>query len=520
VVVKNAVYLPVLAAMALAPSTALAWGGETTSLGVFFRNGGSSTVDIVGGGRRYIDEVDIVASATTTTDEGIQPVIDGGDLSGLDWEGVEMVEEDWRPDPFGTFTRQRFYRGAAWMETKSVFVVFQADDDGLVPAVPFVINVGRDDRWQFTDDGFIRRFDARQIASGCVAIGDCSTATSFTAEGLAQYRGTLHPLFNSRVLHPDATRLLVVWTADPGNVREVELARIDEEVSPFAYGFEPEIEEISTPDNGQYYNPGDAVTFAIRFRDGDGNVIAGDGDMPTYAEYLFGLDETGLRYFDINIQTTLYYALKHRESNIILAMTGPTDALRVPQTVVPTASFFSPAQTQVMSVANDGYTGLAYLIPNFGVIFGGLSDPAVWDTPIPDEYTFTIPGDAEPGTYVVAIKARRDFAGEPLNRGAVARVQVGSATETEWEPTTGNCNTCHQGEAAVGSNLHGISDRETCFGCHAALDIEPDARLDYRAHFIHSRSERFDADPWDCSTCHFDEPEGDPIGFPGFVFPF
>jgi hypothetical protein len=504
----------------LAPSTALAWGGDTTGLGLFFRNGGAPTTDIVGDDLRYIDELDIVASATTTTDDGIQPIIDAGDLSGLDWDGVEMVEEDWRPDAFGTFTRQRFYRGAKWMDDRSFFIVFQADDDGLVPALPFVVNVGTDDKWKFTDDGLIRRFDARQITSGCVAIGDCSTAPAFVAEGLAQYRSTLRPLFNSRHLHPDTSRLLVYWTADPDNLREVQLARIDEDVSPFAYGFAPEIEEVSSPANGVYYEPGDSVSFAIRFLDSDGNVIAGDGDMPTYSEFLFGLDETGLRYFDINIQTTLYYALKHRESNMILAMAGPTDELRVPQTIVPSGMFFSPFQTQVMSVASDGYTGLAYLIPNFGVIFGGFSDPTIWDTPVPDEYTFTIPVDAEAGTYVVALKARRDFAGEPLNRGAVARVQVGTTDTTQWEPTTGNCNTCHEGQASIGENLHGIADRETCFGCHAALDIEPDARLDYRVHFIHSRSNRFDADPWSCTTCHFEEPEGDPAGYPGFVFPF
>ena len=506
-------------ALILPAAIAVGDASDPKALGLLFTDGETEAIEIDNSGRRYIDELDIISTIVTPTDQGIQPVIDSGDMAGLDWSGVEMVEEDWRPDGTGAFTRQRFYRNARWMEEKSWLVVFQADERGVIAAIPFVLEVGSDNSWNELDDGFIRRFNARQVTSGCAAIGDCSVATSYMAQALAQYRHTLNPLLNSRKIRPETTRLLVVWTADPGKIREIGIARVPKG-GPLAGGFHPEIEEVSVPANGQYYVPGELVTFTIRFRDDEGRIIAGDGRMPTYSEFLNGVDESGLRYYDINIRTTLYYALKHREGNMILTMSGPTDKLRVPQSVVSSFLFFTPLQAQVASVANDGWTGLAYLIPNFGIIFGGLADPAIWDTPISDQYTFAIPEDAEPGTYVIALKARRDFRGEPLNRSATARVQVGTAELTDWEPTTGPCGTCHQGESAIAAILHGIGDRETCFSCHAALDVEPDSRLDYRIHFIHSRSDRFPGDVWECLTCHFSKPEGDPIGYPGFVYPF
>lgn len=512
----------VVGATLLVPSVAGASHSvpETVGVSMFFQDGAAPVMDIIGDDLRYIDEIDIVATVNTGDDQGMDPVINNSDMSGLDWSGLQMVEEDWRPDGMGTFTRQRFYRGAKWMEKRSWFVVYQANGNGLVPAIPFIIGVGSDNFWSFFDGGFVRRFGARQITRGCAAIGDCSWSVSYTAEGLAQFRHTLRPLLNSRDIHPDTTKFVVQWTADPGNLREVQIAQVDEATAPFSQGFNPEVVELSTPPNGQFYSPGDDVTFGIRFIDDDGNVIAGDGDMPTYSEFLFGIDNSGLRYFDINLQTTLFYALKHRESNMILAMSGPAQNLDVPKGVVNSFLFFGPTQVQTTSVVEDGWTGLAYLIPNFGVIFGGFADPTIWDTPVPDQYTFTIPQDADPGTYVVSLKARRDYGGEALNRGDVVRVQVGTTQVTQWKPTTGPCNTCHRGESAIGEILHGIEDRESCFGCHASLDIEPDARLDYRIHFIHSRSERYPGDVNDCSTCHFEQPEGDPIGFPGFVYPF
>jgi predicted CXXCH cytochrome family protein len=128
--------------------------------------------------------------------------------------------------------------------------------------------------------------------------------------------------------------------------------------------------------------------------------------------------------------------------------------------------------------------------------------------PVSDILTFTLPADAEAGTYVAAIKARRDYAGEALNRGASAEIQVGQVAPTTFTPKTA-CVTCHAEERrSLDTLLHGFYEPQTCFGCHSSLGIEFDGALDIRVHTIHDRSDRFDADIQNCSLCHLSPPEG------------
>src|SRR5688500_10433709 len=96
---------------------------EPVGLSLLFQNGTMAPLTLVGDAPRYLKEIDLVATVPTASDQGIQPLIDDSELSSLDWTGVEMVEEDWRPAGDGTFIRQRFYRKARWMEQPSLFLV-------------------------------------------------------------------------------------------------------------------------------------------------------------------------------------------------------------------------------------------------------------------------------------------------------------------------------------------------------------------------------------------------------------
>jgi hypothetical protein len=510
----------------LLPSIAYGHGGghapeRDIGLSIRFDNGVSQELGLINEGKRFVDELDILATAETGPfDDGIDAIIESGDLSGLDWTGVELVDEEWRPDTVGTFTRQRFYRNAAWMERPSTFLIFQVDGHGhFLPVEPIVVHAGTDNRLSFFDDGFIRRFSARQITSGCVAVDDCSTATGSVVQGLVQLRQAQHPRDSVRIL-PNTATLRIFWTADPLNVRDVPVHVVAPADAEFGYGFKADFEILTPPANGRYYRPGDAITFRLNFMDGSGERLSGP-NLPTYADFLFGANANGLRYFDLFLNPTLYYAVKHREGNLLLVMGGPSDKLRVTDNTVPVGDFFLP-QTQSAFSDEQGFSAVVTSVPPFSVIFGGaLFDPNIWNTPVPDEATLTVPADALPGTYVVALKARRDYAGEALNDGSVQRIQVGTNRRTHWTGTTRSCNTCHQGSSDLGNILHGIGDRESCVaGCHVALGNEPDNALDYRVHFIHSRSDRYPADPANCRTCHVREPTGIPRGYPGFVFPF
>jgi hypothetical protein len=500
----------------------VAHAAHSTGLSIHFEDGESETVSIIGNDRRFVDELDILALEATATDQGIDPIIEQGDLSTLDWSGVERAEEEWRPDGQGTFTRQRFYRGAAWMENPSTFIVVQVDENGeVLPILPFVVWTGSDDFWSLLDGGFIRRFNARQITTGCAAVGDCSTATGYQAQGLVQLRQAQLPDLNARRFHARTASLQVWWSADPFRFREVPIERVHPDAVDLGYGFAADFEIATPPGNGEYYMPGEAITFRLRFTDGDGNPLDENGALPTYADFLDGGTESGLRYFDTFLNPTLYYALKHRESNLLLQMGGPTDGFAVTDNTVPLADFFLP-QIQSAFADEQGFSAVVTGVPPLSVILGGLLiDPAIWDTPVSNEATLTVPDDALPGTYTVTLKARRHFAGEAVNAASVQRIQVGTNDVTTWEPTTGGCNNCHFGPTALENILHGLGDRETCLsGCHVAIENEPDNTLDYRIHFVHTRSDRYPADPDDCMVCHVEEPEGEPRGYPGFVFPF
>jgi hypothetical protein len=486
-------------------------GHDAVGLSLFFQDGVAAPLRLSGDGPRYLQELDIVASATTSDDQGITPLKKSGDLAQLDWRGVQFIEEDWRPAADGTFTRQRFYRGARWMDQESTFtLIASAGSRPLGP--PLVVSAGADARTGAHGDFFVRRFVARQTTTGCAAIGDCSGAQAFTAQGLVQLREAENGAERARALPAGTTKLTLAWSADPHHPRSVDVAT--ETSTSYAFGFDIDVEPVAPPENGQFYLPGDTVSFRMAFRDGSGALLHLPGALPSYAEFLGGTVASGLRYVDLFLNPTLYYALKKRESNLLISLSGPTDRLKVPRATVAPGSFFLP-QVPIATTALDGWTGLAQGVPPFAVSFGGLQNPLIWATPTSDVASFTIPADALPGTYVVAVKARRDFAGEALNRTTTASIQVGTATPTSFNPTTGHCSNCHQGAAALGSILHGAGDRRACYSCHAPIFFEPDNSLDYRVHFVHSRSRRFPGNVNDCSLCHTSPPTGPARGFPG-----
>jgi len=145
-----------------------AQGLETASpigLSLFFQNGAMAPLTLVGDAPRYLQEIDITATVTSPTDEGVTPLIHTSEFSSLDWTGVTQVEEDWRPAGDGTFTRQHFYRGAAWMEQASKFLVFPTDSTGTQVGPPLIANAGKDDRLGLTDDGFAHLEKDREVLS-------------------------------------------------------------------------------------------------------------------------------------------------------------------------------------------------------------------------------------------------------------------------------------------------------------------------------------------------------------------
>lgn len=503
----------------LGASRAEAGGPEPVGLSLWWEDGAVRTEDgaprtvtLYGEAPRFVQELDITASVVTATDEGILPLARSGDLAGVDWSGVQLVDEDWRPEFTGGFTRSRFYRGAAWMERPSVFVMLPLNASGRVVGPPISTLAGRDDRAGPADDGVVRRFVARQVTPGCRAIGDCSNATSFQAQGLVQLRDARHPERRATRIPSTATRIAMVWSEDPLNPRSVDLQRAPLSSTPYRYGFRAEVEVVNPPQNGRFYQPGETISIRSTFRDGAGQRLHPQGSLPTYGEFLDHAIDSGLRYYDgLRQLLTAYYALKHREGLSIVTFGGPTHRLRVSRHQVGFNDLFFTPQTVTASRQEDGFTGLFQLNPPIQ----NQALPELWYAPVSDTVDFVIPADAEAGTYVIASKGRRDWGGEALNATGVAEIQVGQRAPTPFTSRTGRCEGCHNGASALGKLLHGLSDRRTCYSCHPSMAFEPDHAIDYRIHLIHSRSERVSADVYDCRTCHLTPPNGAPRGFPG-----
>lgn len=482
---------------------------QSIGLSLFFQNSQMTPITLVGDHPRYLSEVDITATTPSSpVDNGIQPLISSSEFSALDWTGVHMVEEDWRPPGDGTFTRQRFYRGANWMEQPSQFQVFPLDSQGAQAGPPLFALAGTDDAWLPSDDGFVRRFVVRQIATGCPAVNNCNGA-QFSVQGLVQWRHNLNSDIRTRSIPAQTAQLSLIWSQDPAHPRTVPVGHAADSSFSFGYGFSIGLAALNPPANGSYYVRGENVTVQVTYMDGQGNRLFPPGVLPTYFQFITGQIPAGLRYYDgFRLFPTLYYALKHRESNLLVSLSGPTSLLRTPQTTVDISQFFAPGQVTAATVANDGFSAAAQGIPPLGILFGGLFNPSLWNLPVSDQVTFTIPADALPGTYVIATKARREFGGEAQNRGSTLDIPVGTATPTTFTFKTGNCDQCHTGASAIGSVLHGISDRRACFSCHPGLSFEPDTPLDIRVHTVHDRSDRFPADIHQCSVCHLTTPTG------------
>ncbi|MBK6688055.1 MAG: hypothetical protein IPG45_26505 [Deltaproteobacteria bacterium] len=502
-----------------APSLAQAHGADPVGLSLWwedgavrFEDGSPRTVTLYGNPERYVQELDLTANVRTDTDQGIDPLLTSGDFANLDWTGVELVDEDWRPEFTGGFTRSRFYRNAAWMERPSVFLLVPYGPRGVPVGSPILAIAGSDDRSRPSDDGFVRRFLARQVTTGCQAIGDCSNATSFLAQGLVQFRDALRPGQRAQNIPMRTTELRLYWSEDLLHPRVVPVDRQPLSATNYRYGFSTEVTVSNPPANGQFYVPGETIQIQTTYRDGAGNRLHPQGSLPTYGEFLDRTVDSGLRYYDgLRQLLTAYYALKHREGLSIVTLGGPTHRLGQSEHQVGLFDLFFNPQTITATREVDGYTGLFQLNPPIQ----NQAFPELWYAPVSDTVPFVLPPEVEAGTYVIAVKGRRDWGGEALNTGAVTEIQVGQVAPTAFAPITGNCGQCHQGQSSFSKVLHGISDRRACYSCHPSLAFEPDHRLDYRIHLIHSRSDRVAADVNNCALCHLTPPTGPGRGFPG-----
>lgn len=452
----------------------------------------------------YVQQIDMRAHVTATSDEGVDGLARAGDFAGLDWRGTQRVDESfvYLPNADGTFTRRRFFRESRWMNEPSAFVFEQLDARGRLRGVPIIVDTGLLDLRTGLDSFFTRRLRAIQWTNNCVAKTDCAAANNFEEEALVElrYANGVKPGFQ---LDSATTQLRVTWTAN----RKSYTIPVAQVAAPtWDYGFGINLDVLTAPANADgTYQAGQKLDVRFTLTDGSGKRLHPQGSMPTFLDYITGNVPSGIDYWNQAERVATYYRRKHKEKQMIVGITGPVqDSVPIRDTLDFVGEILGTQDGSVVTAtpSAQGFFGEAASVPSWQQVLGLFP----LDTPVSDQVAFTLPADARPGTYKIVMKARRSYLGEELPRVAVKEIQVGTTQHTQKTYSTGKCGNCHQGGGDLSRVGHGlaITDRDTCTTCHTPLPFEPEGPIVVRSHFVHSRSGRLNASPGQCNLCHLD----------------
>lgn len=480
-----------------------------TPIGLAFEieNGVGTPLKVRAGQRFFINQLDMRVFLDTGVDHGVSDLGAQGDFASLCWDETQLADEEFviLANADGTYTRRRFYRDARWMSQDSDFVITQVDASGRPvggSGGALVLHAGADDRRKSSDSFFVRRLRAIQWTYDCPSLQSCAGASHFQEEALVELRNTQK--LDTFRMDARTAALRVTWSLKPGTSYTVPVTQVA--APPYDYNFRIDLTPLTPPGPGGYYAPGSELTIQTTLRDGSGTRLHPAGALPSYSEVNFGPNEAGIYYYRAFFDASAtYYRRKHRERNMAVQIVGPVQDEQPIRTVAPLEQFLGPSDTQLLGLpARDGWYAEGKIFPSANQLFGGAFDPdhAAWNLPVSDTFTYHLPADAKPGTYLVTLKSRRVYLGQDIPVSKTIKIQVGTAAETFAKLNTGPCSSCHSGGGTFLNILHGNDNRAACAGCHVPLGFELEGPLPVRVHFIHSRSNRFDAPLAKCSTCH------------------
>jgi hypothetical protein len=480
-------------------------GGRAVGLALEVEDGEGVPLRVRAGQAFYINQIDMRAVVSATRDEGVNGLRTAGDFAGLGWGGVRMVEQEFEllPGPEG-FKRRRFYRDAAWMDVPSFFTVEPVDAQGRLAGEPVFLSTGSNERSRDSDDFFVRRFRAIQWTNDCIAVDNCAGADSFTEEALVELRYARTPA-KSKILRlqPNTVALRLRWSLRPSAPYSIPVEQVARPA--FDYGFAIDVAPLTPPRADGTYAPGTDIRFQITLKDGSGKRLHPQGSLPSYNEVVFGENAPGIQYYRAFFDpTATYYRRKHREHMLITQIIGPAQNIQPVRSIIDLDGFLGPDVQTTATLERDNVYSQARIFPSARDLFGGAFDPshAAWNQLVSDTWTYSIPANAPAGTYLVTAKGRRTYLGEDIPYSRTIEIQVGTTHRTTARLTTGPCNSCHSQGGELSAVLHGNDNRAACNGCHAPVGFELEGPVFVRLHFIHSRSDRYDANKAACSNCH------------------
>lgn len=501
-----------------ATATLTATSATNVGLEININNGQPQPLTVIGNRDYFIDRLFNTATITSTVDNGLDDIMKNSEFKILDWSGTKKDPDmPWRSiwpypvDPTASNLQvQEFYRGSAWVNDEHTFTVQAIDASGKPVGTPIELNSGRGDKTGPEDSWVVRRFATIRYLMGAKPTDpNCNTATETTCpttttgpyvtEARMEMRNSAD---TSKTIHipAGATAIQIKWDkrSDP---YMVPIKTVDN--PQWDYGLKVDI-QIQNPKD--VYQPGDTITAKYVFMDGNGKNLFPDG-LPTYKEWqdyfaayqagdppLTGKAAAGMSWFH-NAPTIVYYWDKSREATELNGVAGPEQNFK--------ESYFEwTLETPLASDATKSgtYDSIVELIPPTSILFGGASTA---NNPVPDTYSYQIPTEAKPGTYLVGIKVRRDYLGQGNLLGVDKEIQVGTSEKTDLPANwIGNCELCHNGAMSFSWVNHRTVDRKMCYICHMPIAPEPDNSLVMRVHTIHYRSNRVALDKGSCVPCH------------------
>ncbi|RKG99255.1 cytochrome C [Corallococcus carmarthensis] len=500
---------------ALSDDAALKGGSGSSApvaLALEVDNGEGVPLKVKAGQSFWVNQIDLRASIFATKDEGVDGLRQNSDFLAIGWGGVRLADQEFvgLSNADGTFTRRRFYRDAAWMKATSLFTVEPVDSRGVLTGAPVLLNIGSDDtRRTERDDFFIRRMRAIQWTRDCRSLTDCTGAKAYEEEALVELRNAYdHAKKQTLTFTSRTVGLRLRWSLRPFAPYYIPVTQVSQPA--YSYGFGIDIKPLTAPRKDGTYAPGSDVTFQMTLKDGKGKRLHPAGSLPTYNEVAppgAPGNPAGIQYYQAFFNpTTTYYRRKHQERMMMTQLIGPAQDIQPIRTIVDLEAFLDDSQDvqTIATPARDGVYAQFMTFPPANKLFGGAFFPndGRWDAPVSDTWTYHLPADAKPGTYLVTAKARRVYMGEDLPASRTIEIQVGTKTHTEAVLTTGPCNSCHSKGGELSEVLHANDNRAACASCHAPLGFELEGPIFVRTHFIHSRSNRFDAPLEKCSSCH------------------
>ena len=447
----------------------------------------------------------------------------------LDWSNLSITSDGWAPSLMSlgpnSFAHTVYWGNASWMTQKNdTFQVDVLDADGNVRATmtyahsDFLVENPATEHTQL-------KWQASNIQPPAFP-GD-NSANAVTAPQAPGFPPQSPPLFSATfkieletAINPQKQFQLpsnltgegairVTWSQlpgdpfyfpvsfdDPSNLPDTCYSKADHTtLVKCTFGDVP-VATMSPPKNGKYYMPGESFSVTINAKDANGNYLFAADHLPTWNEYNTGKANGLLYYNDVNESTSF------GDFDLIsgLQVAGPKQAMR-PTSELNDKSFWRGPTWQF--ITGVGNTGLQLIT---GPLEASNALPGGRDAPPPTTWTYTLPDDAKPGTYVLFVKIHRYFYGERVGKITPIDFQVGTDTVTHFPGRVGNCQICHRATLSLENVRHGLSVDyiEGCKACHNR-DVIPSGRIGATQamfHLIHVNSAKYPFAKNKCTTCH------------------